>query len=78
EAYYGLGGIYNYQERYQEAAEAFETAIRLDPTHHNSYYSLGYTYEQLGRNQEAEKKYRKYRDLKARYDQLMKHQREKR
>ena len=69
--YYGLGGIYNYQKKYQDAEKAFKTVLKIDPTHQNAWYSLGYTYELMGRKNEAEESYKKYRRLKGKMDSLM-------
>ncbi len=77
EAFYSLGGIYNYNKTYEEAAEAFRTVIQLDPVHFNAYYSLGYTYEQLNRQDDAEKQFRRYRELKKKFDALLKTEQEK-
>lgn len=72
EGYYGLGGMYNYKKMFPDAEQAFKTAIRLDPTHFNAHYSLGYTYELMGKKDEAEKEYQRYRDLKKKFDILVK------
>ncbi len=72
EGYYGLGGMYNYKKMFAEAEKAFLTAIRLDPTHYNAHYSLGFTYELMGRKEESDKEYQRYRDLKKKFDALVK------
>ncbi len=71
EAYYGLGGIYNYKEMHLDAEQAFLAAVQLDPTHFNAIYSLAFTYEKLGRKDEAEKYFEKYRELKKKYDDIV-------
>jgi len=77
-AHYGLGGIYNAQNKLDLAARAFETAIELDPTDYDAIYSLGYTYELMGRKQEAEEKYQRSRELRARMQALLETGREPR
>lgn len=72
EGYYGLGGMYNYKKMYPDAEQAFKTAISLDPTHFNAHYSLGYTYELMGNKDASEKNYQRYRDLKKKFDALVK------
>ena len=71
EAYYGLGGIYNYQKKFEKAERAFKSVLKIDPTHHNAWYSLGFTYELMGKKEEAEESYKKYRRLKGKIDSLM-------
>jgi Tfp pilus assembly protein PilF len=71
EAHYGLGGIYNYQGRYEEAKTAFKTALRLDPAHMDAHYSLGYTYEQMGEMEKSEKEKKIYARQKKRYDKIL-------
>ena len=67
-AFYGLGGIYNYRNEYEKAAQAFKTVIKLDPTHFNARYSLGFTYEALGKLELAKLEYERYRSLKKRFE----------
>ena len=69
--YYGLGGIYNYEKKLEDAERAFKTVLKIDPTHHNAWYSLGFTYELMGKKDEAEASYKKYRRLKREIDSLM-------
>ncbi|MFQ5673650.1 MAG: tetratricopeptide repeat protein [Nitrospinales bacterium] len=71
QAYVGLGGIYNQKKMYDRAVEVFNTALRIDPTYVDAYYSLGYSYEMMGDMEQAEKRYRKYRSLKKRLDDLV-------
>lgn len=71
EAHYGLGGLYNYQGRYEEAESAFKTALRFDPAHMDAHYSLGYTYEQMGEMEKAEKEKQIYERQKKRYDKFL-------
>ncbi|GJL77228.1 MAG: hypothetical protein NPINA01_02170 [Nitrospinaceae bacterium] len=72
EGYYGLGGIYNYKEMYHDAEQVFKMAIQLDPTHMDARYSLGYTYEMLGMKEESEKEYQRYREMKKKFDSMVK------
>ena len=67
-AFYGLGGIYNYRNEHEKAAQAFKTVIKLDPTHFNARYSLGFTYEALGKLELAKLEYERYRSLKKRFE----------
>jgi len=67
-AFYGLGGIYNYRNENEKAAQAFKTVIKLDPTHFNARYSLGFTYEALGKLELAKLEYERYRSLKKRFE----------
>jgi Tfp pilus assembly protein PilF len=66
-----LGGIYNLEKKYNEAEKAFKSAIQLDPTHFNTWYSLGYTYELMGKKEDAEKSFEKYRRLKKKMDSIL-------
>ena len=71
DAFYGLGGIYNYQNKHKEAAQTFETVIKLDPTHFNARYSLGFTYEKLGKPELAQKEFDRYHSLKKRFSAIL-------
>lgn len=71
EAYVGLGGIYNQQKMYPRAVEVFNMALGIDPTYVDAYYSLGYSYEMMGDREQAEIRYRKYRSLKKKLDDLI-------
>ena len=63
--------ITDYEKKFEEAEWAFKTVLKIDPTHHNAWYSLGFTYELMGKKDEAEKSYKKYRRLKREIDSLM-------
>lgn len=78
EAYYGVGGIYNYRKQYDKAKEAFRNTIKMDPAHFDAHYSLGYTHEQLGENEAAEKEFAIYNRLKKKMDAALKREQEKR
>jgi Tfp pilus assembly protein PilF len=66
-----LGGIYNLEKKYVDAEKAFISAIQLDPTHYNAWFSLGYTYELMGKKEDAKKSYEKYHRLKGQMDSIM-------
>ena len=70
-AFYGLGGIYNYRNEYEKAVQAFKTVIKLDPTHFNARYSLGFTYEKFGKPELAKIEYARYKSLKKRYESML-------
>ena len=70
-AFYGLGGIYNYRNEYEKAVQAFKTVIKLDPTHFNARYSLGFTYEKLRKPKLAEIEYARYNSLKKRFESML-------
>ena len=70
-AFYGLGGIYNYRNEYKKAVQAFKSVIKLDPTHFNARYSLGFTYEKFGEPELAEIEYARYNSLKERFKSML-------
>lgn len=53
-------------ERYVDAANAFETAVRLRPGESNLYYQLGLTYQKLGRADLAQKQFDTLKQLRTR------------
>ncbi|CAI2717450.1 tetratricopeptide repeat protein [Nitrospina watsonii] len=71
EAHYNLGGVYNYQGRYEDAEKSFQLALRYDPAHMDAHYSLGYTYEQMGNVDKAHREFTTYKRLKKRYDKFL-------
>ena len=77
DAFYGLGGIYNYQNKHKKAAQTFQTVIKLDPTHFNARYSLGFTYEKLGKLELAKKEFERYRNLKKRFEIMIEKEQKK-
>ena len=77
EAFYGLGGIYNFQEKHEEALQTFKIVIKLDPTHFNARYSLGFTYEKLGKPELAKMEFERYRSLKKRFETITKEEQKK-
>lgn len=58
-AHHSDGARLALQGRLQEAVEAFERSIALDPKNGNAYYSLGNVYSELGRWPDAIAAYRK-------------------
>ena len=76
-AFYGLGGIYNYQNKHKEAEKTFKTVIKLDPTHFNARYSLGFTYEKLGKPEQAKKEFERYHNLKKRFQSMVEKEQKK-
>ena len=71
------GGIYNYRKQYGKAKEAFRNALKMDPTHFDAHYSLGYAHEQLGEQEAAEKEFAVYNRLKKKMDAALKKEQEK-
>ena len=59
------------QKKFEDAEKAFKSVLKIDPTHHNAWYSLGYTYELMGKKDEAEESYKKYRRLKGEMNSIM-------
>ena len=59
EAHYFLGRIYYTLNIFDKARLAFETTIKLDPQFMKAYDNLGLALDALGRDEEAEKFYRK-------------------
>jgi Tfp pilus assembly protein PilF len=62
--------MYNYRNNYKKAAEAFKSVIKLDPTHFNARYSLGFTYEKLKKPELAKIQYERYQSLKKRFESM--------
>jgi tetratricopeptide (TPR) repeat protein len=52
-AHYNLGIDYGNLDRHQDAAAAYEDAIRLNPNHAEAHYNLGITYSKLGQYPQA-------------------------
>ncbi len=50
-------------KRYEEALHAYEQAIPLDPDDAFTYYNMGDTLKQLGRDAEAQQAYEKAQQL---------------
>ena len=65
EIYYNLGFLYEKMGQFQEAAEAFEQAIELNPQDHQSHTRLAIMLRSMGRLEEAELSYRRAIKLAA-------------
>ncbi|MFH2064323.1 MAG: tetratricopeptide repeat protein [Pseudomonadota bacterium] len=63
EYYYNLGYLKTSEEKYTEAIEAFQKATRLDRLFAKAYEAMGHAYQQLGRQDEAQKYLQKAADL---------------
>jgi tetratricopeptide (TPR) repeat protein len=63
EYYYNLGYLKTSEEKYTEAIEAFRKATRLDRLFAKAYEAMGRAYQQLGRQDEAQKYLQKAADL---------------
>jgi tetratricopeptide (TPR) repeat protein len=62
-AHFLLGGSHFGQLEFDQAAEQYQTATRLNPRYAPAYNLLGYTYRQLERFEEAETAFKKYIEL---------------
>ena len=58
-----MAGSLRAERRYEEAVTAYQRAIEVNPKDNVSYYSLGVTWEDLGRYEGAELAYRKAIEL---------------
>jgi tetratricopeptide (TPR) repeat protein len=58
-----MGDALDNVERHQEALEAYDKAISLDPDHSNTWYNKATLLEELGRHQEASEAYDKVKSL---------------
>ncbi len=58
--YFFLGLAYNQLNRPEQAAEAYEAGLALDPQDAGSHWNLALTHFQLGRDQEALEHFRSY------------------
>lgn len=61
-AHFSLGKAYLEQRRYAEAAQALETAVRLDPQYAAAMVSLGDAYTGAGQTQKAREVLTRARD----------------
>jgi tetratricopeptide (TPR) repeat protein len=57
--YISLGEALGKMGKYDEAREAFESALRMDPNYSDAWYNMGVMYEQAGKAPEAEECYLK-------------------
>ena len=55
-----LATILRRQQRWADAARRYETALRGLPNETGGLFDLGYCYEQLGRDEDAIRTYRRY------------------
>jgi tetratricopeptide (TPR) repeat protein len=58
-SYHFLGASYSYLDRFAEARDAYQAALRLDPNYTTVYVYLGHACYRLGRPSEAIEAYRK-------------------
>lgn len=66
--WFNLGGSYLASDRTEDALQAFQKAIEIDPKDSNSWYRLGNIYRDLGRNDEAINAYQKNIELEPKSD----------
>ncbi|MBI2496303.1 MAG: tetratricopeptide repeat protein [Candidatus Omnitrophica bacterium] len=61
---YNLGVVYAQAQRYDEAIEAYQSALRFAPQHAETHYNLGLLYQQVEHDREkAAWHFRKYLEL---------------
>ena len=60
------GAVFLRQERYQQAAAAFEQAVKADPNNSRAWYLLGTCYEKAGQIDQAQLAYKTSYDLMVR------------
>ena len=65
-AHYQLGDAYNQTDRLNDALEAYESAVRLQPDHWRAMKGIGVVLDRLGRPVEATAAYQKARDAQKR------------
>jgi tetratricopeptide (TPR) repeat protein len=58
--YYNLGAFYHGSQKYEEAIDALNKAIKLDPDYGPAYNQLAYTYGNLGEFKKAEEALNRY------------------
>jgi Flp pilus assembly protein TadD len=66
DARYLLGKILLAQGKATDAVDQLETAVRLAPEDANIHYQLAQAYQKLGRAEQAERQFARYRELKDR------------
>lgn len=57
-AYYNMGLIYHYLDKYEEAIECYKKSLELNPKKDDAYNNMGTTYRKLGKEQEAIESYK--------------------
>jgi len=57
--HYYKASILMFMDKYNEAIKSFQTTISLNPNHANSYFKLGYSYNELGKKDLALEAYKK-------------------
>jgi tetratricopeptide (TPR) repeat protein len=62
-----LGTIYTGTGMYEQAAQAFQRGLEIEPTSDEAYRGLAKAYERLGRVADAEKTYRRAIELRPHY-----------
>ncbi len=68
ESFFNKGYIYLVEkEDFEQAADAFQQAVNIDPAYVEAVYNLGRTYEAEGRFDEAERQYRQALELHTNY-----------
>jgi cytochrome c-type biogenesis protein CcmH/NrfG len=68
EAALRLANLFYDSQRFQEAADWYEKALKLDPNNANAHTDLGTTYFSLGRAQDALAEYNKSLELDPRHE----------
>lgn len=63
EYFYALGNSYYYTDKYGSAEKAFRRALRLEPEHLKSLFSLGILYEKWGDTENAFETWKRYLEL---------------
>jgi type II secretory pathway predicted ATPase ExeA len=66
-AYFLLGKLYTQDKEYAPAIDAYQKAIRLNPTFPDSFFNLGFLYATTGMYEEAEQFFKRTIDLNPDY-----------
>ncbi|MDJ0972974.1 MAG: tetratricopeptide repeat protein [Planctomycetota bacterium] len=64
-ALYGLGWLYELQEKYEQSEAQYAEVASIDPSNHMAINSLGYVMFKQGRISDAQVQFKKAMDLKA-------------
>jgi tetratricopeptide (TPR) repeat protein len=70
EVYTVLGNSYDTLDLYNEAIDAYEKAIELNPDYYKAWVNLGITYRHIGDLDQAEEKYKKALSIEPDYAEL--------